>query len=99
MNSPALKLDLSKSLGMFIIGEAQSTSGFLPFCSTRETGGAGHMLTLSVLVPAVMSRGVSRTQIFLPFTGEGADILRKGLCSPVISTACLKLGVSTIQLG
>lgn len=39
--------------------------------------------------------GVSRTQIALPFTGEGADIARKGLCSPVTSTVCLKLRVST----
>lgn len=41
--------------------------------------------------------GVSRTQIFIPFIGEGADILRKGLCLSVTPTVCLKLRV--IQLG
>lgn len=76
---------------MFIIREAQSTHEFQPLCSTRETGGAGHMLTLSVLIPTLTSRGVSRTQIFVPFIGEGADILREGLCAPATSTVCLKL--------
>lgn len=55
------------------------------------------MLTLSVLIPAALSRGVSRTQIFVAFIGEGADISRKGLCSPLTPTVCLKLRVSTTQ--
>lgn len=95
VNSPAPKLDLCKSLWMFIVGEAQSTHEFLPSCSTCETGGAGHTLTLSALTPAVMSRGVSRTQIFLPFIGEVQTFWGKD-CACLLR---LKLRVSMMQLG